>query len=106
MGSLIEVQDVFDYLGIDYADDMVIRRVTALISLADGYLVSAVGRKYLSRLPAEALEHVRELSLMLIADLYDMRGHSAKEEAQARRLYQNMLLHLQLDYESEGGEGS
>lgn len=99
MNSLIELQDVYDYLGIDYADDMVTRRVTALISLADGYLISAVGRDYMSKLSPDQMDKVRELSLMLIADLYSMRGHSVKEESAARRLFQNMLLHMQIDYE-------
>lgn len=101
MNSLVETQDVFDYLAIDYADDMITRRVNALVSLADGYLISAVGSDYLTKLSADQLDKVKELSLMLIADLYSMRGHSAKEEAAARRLFQNMLLHLQIDYEME-----
>ena len=104
MNNLVELQDVFDYLGIDYADDMVTRRVTSLISLADGYLVSAVGENYMERLSASQLDKVKEISLMLIGDLYSTRGHSAKEEASARRLYQNLLLHMQIDYERNEGE--
>lgn len=99
MGSLIDIQDAFDYLGIDYADDMITRRVSALIALSDGYLISAIGKDYMQRLSASELDKVRELSLMLIADLYSLRGHSAKEEASARRLFASMLLQLQIDYE-------
>ena len=101
MNSLIDVQDVYDYLGIDYADDMVMRRISALISIADGYLISAIGKDYLNKLSVEQIDKVKELSLMLIGDLYSSRGHSVKEETAARRLYMNMLLHLQIEYEME-----
>lgn len=99
MANLIDVQDAFDYMGIDYADDMVTRRVTSLISLAESYLESAIGKDYMHRLDAGVLDKVKELSLMLIADLYTLRGHSVKEEASARRLFSSMLLQLQIDYE-------
>ena len=36
-------QEVMDYLGIDYADEMVTRNIERTITVADAYLKGAVG---------------------------------------------------------------
>ena len=69
--EFITEQDCYDYLGIDYADDMVSRRVRALIDAMDSYLTGAIGRDYAIAVSPESLAKARELGLMLIGELYD-----------------------------------
>ena len=92
-------QDVYDYLGVDYADDMVARRVRALIDAVDSYLTGAIGRDYATAVTPESLYKAKEVALMLIGELYDGRGASTKERAVVRTLLSSMMLHLQLDIE-------
>lgn len=92
-------QDVYDYMGIDYVDDMVARRVCALIETVDSYLAGAIGRDYAIAVGPESLAKAREVGLMLIAELYDSRGATDKDRAAVKGLLSSMLLQLQLDYE-------
>ena len=92
-------QDVLDYLGVDYADDMVMRRVRSLLAAMDSYLMGAIGNDYATAVSPESLAKARELGLMLIGELYDGRGASTKERAVVRTLLSSMMLHLQLDIE-------
>lgn len=92
-------QDAYDYLGIDYADDMVSRRVRGLIDAVDSYLTGAIGRDYATAVSPESLAKAKEVALMLIAELYDGRGGTGKERAVVRTLLSTMMLHLQLDIE-------
>lgn len=100
--EFITEQDVFDYLGVDYADDMISRRVRALIETVDSYLTGAVGKDYAIAVGPESLAKAKEVGLMLIGELYDNRGVEGKERSVIRTLLSSMLLHLQLDYEAEG----
>lgn len=103
--EFITEQDVYDYLGIDYADEMVSRRVRALIDTVDSYLTGAVGRDYVFAVTPGSLAKARELGLVLIGELYDSRGATAKNNSVIRTILSSMLLHLQLDYEEVHGEG-
>lgn len=95
----ITEQDVFDYLGIDYADDMTSRRVKALIDTIDAYLTGAIGENYAAIIGPNGLAKAREIGLMLIGELYDSRGATDKERSVIRSLLSSMMLQLQLDYE-------
>lgn len=99
--EFITEQDVLDYLGVDYADDMVSRRVRALIDAVDSYLTGAIGNDYAVAVGPESLAKAREVGLMLIGELYDNRGAGSKERSVIRVLLSSMLLHLQLDYDEE-----
>ena len=90
--SVVQVEDVLNYLGIDYADEMVTANVTRAISTADAYLKGAVGAAY----PAED-PRARELALIFIADLYDVRGSLEKGSVNVRRLVDDFLLQLRLE---------
>lgn len=103
--EFITEQDCYDYLGIDYADDMVSRRVRALIDAMDSYLTGAIGRDYAIAVTPESLAKAKEVGLILIGELYDGRGASAKERAVVRTLLSSMMLHLQLDFESHDDGG-
>ena len=84
--------EVLDYLGIDYADDMVIRNVERSIATADAYLKGAIGQNYPTDDP-----RAKELSLIFIADLYDNRGSIEKVSGNIRRLVDDFMLQLRLE---------
>ncbi len=88
----VQVQDVLDYLGIDYADDMVTNNVNRAIATADAYLKGAVGVNY----PIED-PRAKELALIFIADLYDNRGSLEKSSTNVRRFVTDSLLQLRLE---------
>lgn len=90
--TVVQDQDVLNYLGIDYADDMVLANVNRAISTADAYLKGAVGANY----PIED-PRAKELALIFIADLYDVRGSLEKGSTNVRRLVDDFLLQLRLE---------
>lgn len=90
--TVVQAQDVYNYLGIDYADDMVTANVNRAISTADAYLKGAVGADY----PIED-PRAKELALIFIADLYDNRGMMEKMSVNVRRLVDDFLLQLRLE---------
>lgn len=85
-------QEVMNYMGIDYADDMVKANINRAISTADAYLKGAIGENYPKDDP-----RAKELSLIFIADLYDNRGVIEKVSGNVRRLVDDMILQLKLE---------
>lgn len=90
--SVVTTQDALDYLGIDYADDMVTRNVNRLIETADAYLRSAVGENYPVNDPK-----AKEIALLVISDLYDNRGMTINNFNITRKIIDDMTLQLQLE---------
>jgi hypothetical protein len=90
--TVVQAQDVYNYLGIDYADTMVTANVNRAIATADAYLKGAVGANY----PIED-PRAKELALIFIADLYDNRGMLEKSSTNVRRLVDDFLLQLRLE---------
>lgn len=84
--------EVLDYLGIDYADDMITRNVERAILTADAYLKGAIGESYPTDDP-----RAKELVLIFIADLYDNRGMIEKVSGNVRRLVDDFMLQLRLE---------
>lgn len=98
--SALSVQDVKDYLGIDFADDATDRLVTAMVSTTDAYMRGALGASY----PADD-ERVKMVSKIIISDLYDHRDLSDKVTGATRRLVDSMLQQVRLEMRS-AGEGA
>lgn len=92
-------QEVMDYLGIDYADEVITRNIERSIKTADAYLKGSIGKDY----PAED-PRVKELALIFISDLYDNRGMIEKVAGNVRRLVEDMSLQLRLELRSSGTE--
>lgn len=90
--SVVSTQEALDYLGIDYADDMVTRNVNRLIETADSYLKSAVGENYPVNDPK-----AKEVALLVISDLYDNRGMTINNFNITRKIIDDMTLQLQLE---------
>lgn len=89
------VQEVLDYLGIDYADDMINRNIRRLIKVADRHLQGSLGKDYPKTDP-----RVIELALIVIADLYDNRGLTEKVSGNVRKLVSDFSLQLRLEMRS------
>lgn len=95
--SALSVQDVKDYLGIDFADDATDRLVTAMVSTVDAYMKGALGTSY----PADD-ERVKMVAKIIISDLYDHRDLSDKVSGATRRLVDSMLQQVRLEMRSAG----
>lgn len=95
--SALSVQDVKDYLGIDFADDATDRLVTAMVSTVDAYMKGALGASY----PADD-ERVKMVAKIIISDLYDHRDLSDKVSGATRRLVDSMLQQVRLEMRSAG----
>lgn len=88
---MITVDDLKNYLGIDYADEMVEKNLERLIKTADSYLKGAIGNDYPDDDP-----RANELALIVAADLYDNRDLSAKVSNNVRNLVNDFLMQLKL----------
>lgn len=87
-------EEALEYLGIDYADDVVQRNVTRALATAGATLRGAVGDDVETLLPNDP--RVKELALIYLDDLYSNRGVSAKVSSATRRLVHTMELQLVL----------
>lgn len=90
------VQEVLDYLGYDYADDVIKRNIKRIIPVADFYLRGSIGRNY----PAED-PRIKELALIVVADLYENQELIEKVSGNVRRLVNDLELQLRLDMRRE-----
>lgn len=89
--QVVSVDEVKDYLGIDYADDMVTHNIGRAIKTADAYLKSAIGKNY----PVDDPK-AKELALLVVSDLYDNRGMTSAS-TNTRRLVDDLCLQLRLE---------
>lgn len=90
--GVVSVDETLAYLGIDYADDMILKNVERSITTADAYLRGAVGDNY----PVDD-PRAKELALIFISDLYDNRGMMDKVSGNVRRLVDDFALQLRLE---------
>ena len=93
---MVTVEDVKNYLGIDYADDMTEKNIARMIKTSDSYLKGSIGDPYPDDDPRAV-----ELALIIIADLYNNRDLSDRVTVNTRRLVDDMS--LQLRCELRGG---
>lgn len=101
------LEDVLDYLGIDYADDVVKRNVQKAMSTAKQILLGSVGEDVETFLPGDP--RVDELVKIYTDDLYSERGIRAKVSNATRMMVATMELQLRLELArakeaAEGGE--
>lgn len=95
--AVVDSQDVLEYLGIDYADSMVMGNVYQAIAAADSFLKAAVDDNY-----PEDDPKAKQVALIYIADMYDNREMlemSARNSAYGnrRRLVDDLILQLQME---------
>lgn len=95
MALNITVQEVAEYLGIDRdeVDQVVNNNLSRQISAAESYLSGAIGKDYDGEDP-----RVKELGIMIAAELYNSRGAtSAKQDAAFRRIASDFMMQLRLE---------
>lgn len=90
--TVVSVDEVLSYLGIDYSDDMVTKNIERSIKTADAYLKGSIGENY----PVED-PRSKELALIIISDLYDNRGIASTISGNTRRLVDDLSLQLRLE---------
>ena len=90
--SVVSVDEVPAYLGIDYSDDMINTNIERAIKTADAYLKGSIGENYPVKDPRS-----KELALLLVADLYDNRGLTSTVSGNTRRLVEDLSLQLRLE---------
>lgn len=88
-------EEALDYLGIDYADDVVKNNVNRAMAAARAALHGSVGEDVETLLPNDA--RVKELALIYTDDLYTNRGVSAKVSSATRQLVHSMEWQLRLE---------
>lgn len=84
-------QEVKDYLGIDFDDDVSNRNIQRYIKVAKSYLEGAI-----SKLP-ENDERVKQLALFIIEDLYDRKSYSVKENSVLEKMKNDFIMQLQCE---------
>lgn len=85
------IDEVKDYLGIDYEDNVSDRNIMRYINVAESYLKGAIGE-----LP-EGDERVKQLALFVIEDLYDRGSYSVKENSTIEKLKNDFIMQLQCE---------
>lgn len=88
----LTMETLRDHLGIDYEDPSTSRILSRLLSLADKYMIGALGADY----PAED-ERVIQAQLMVCDDLFSSRGMSDKVSGATRKLLDNLLLQVRME---------
>lgn len=89
--TVVTVDEVLEYLGIDYADNMVTNNINRAIKTADAYLKGSIGNDYPLDDP-----RAKELALIIVADLYDNRTMTTVSN-NTRRLVDDLSLQLRLE---------
>lgn len=93
--SKLTIQDVRDFLGIDFEDAANERVLIGLIGVSEAFLCGALGNSY----PQDD-ERIKALQKFVIADLYDNREMNDKVVGARKRLIDSMLLQLKLEMRS------
>lgn len=84
------IDEVKDYLGISYDDEVSNRNIERFIKVADLYLKGAIGDDY----PQDD-ERAKQLALFVIEDLYDRNSYTVKENSTITKLKNDFILQLQ-----------
>ena len=85
------IEEVKDYLGIDFSDDVSDRNITRFIDVAEAYLKGAI-----SKIPNND-ERVKQLALFIIEDLYDRGSYSVKENSTLEKMKNDFIMQLQCE---------
>ena len=101
LSEVITTEDIRDYLGIDYTDDVILKNINLAISTADAYLTGSIGENY----PVED-PRVKTLALIIVSELYDNRGLIENLSGNTRKLVQDLEWQLRLDMRRSQNEST
>lgn len=88
----LSIDEIKNYLGIDYIDDSIESRLNRLCRTVHKYLEGAIGKNY----PTDD-ERVIEIALIVIEDLYDNHDLNEKVSGNVRRLVTDFSMQLKLE---------
>lgn len=88
----LTLEEVRDYISIDFTDEKTDKTLTRLMLVADGYLVGSIGADY----PKED-ERAKQIALCVISDMYDNRKTTEKINANTRKLIDDFSLQLRME---------
>lgn len=94
----LSVGEVMEYLGIDYEDDPIKKRLNHLINVAHLHLEGSLGKHY-----PVADERVKEIALIIIEDLYDNHSLNDKVSGNIRRLINDFSLQIKCEMKRKKG---
>ena len=86
------IDEIKDFLGIDYDDDVSNRNIKKYMSVADSWLKGAIGENY----PRND-ERAKQLALFVIEDLYDRGSYSVKENKNIEKMKNDFVMQLQCE---------
>lgn len=86
------IDEIKDYLGIDYNDDVSNRNIKKYMSVADSWLKGAIGKNY-----PKNDERAKQLALFVIEDLYDRGSYSVKENKNIEKMKNDFVMQLQCE---------
>lgn len=95
----LSMQDILDYLAIDYADDRTTKVLNRTLKTAVQYLRGSIGEDY----PVDD-PRAKELTLILIDDLYSNHDINDKVSGNTRRLIDDFILQLKLELKRKKDE--
>ena len=86
------IDEIKDYLGIDYDDEVSNRNIKRYMSVADSWLKGAIGENY-----PKNDNRAKQLALFVIEDLYDRGSYSVKENKNIEKMKNDFILQLQCE---------
>ena len=94
---MITLDEAKAYLRVDLPDEQDEMMLDMAIKAADRWMISAVGEGY-----DDEDERVKELELMVIADLFDNRTTTELNQYNVRKIFADFALQLRLELRAEG----
>lgn len=94
---MITLDEAKAYLRVDLPDEQDEMMLDMAIKAADRWMISAVGVGFD---PED--ERVKELELMVIADLFDNRTTTELNQYNVRKIFADFALQLRLELRAEG----
>lgn len=91
---MVKIDDLKNYIGIDYVDEMITANLERSLKTADAFLVGSIGVDY----PKDDAR-AEELTLVVAAELYDNRGMMLSNSISntTRKMVDDLSLQLRLD---------
>lgn len=99
---MLTLETALEYLGIDYADDVISANVRRALATAEQIMCGAIGDDVRTYLPGDP--RIDELVLIYLDDIYSNRGTSAKVSGATRRLVESMELQLRMELRQAKGD--
>ena len=89
---MLRMEEIKDYLSIDFDDPATDRMLERMALTADAYLQGSLGSDYPS-----SDDRAKQIALIVIGDLYDNRGGSDKVSGATKKLVSDFSVQLRCE---------